>query len=97
MEKKWVLLSLGMLILFSFPIWCWNNTWETVSVNLDISVSQYCEDNGWTSEFMELPDWNELWTCFFVDGSFCDVWDYKDWNCKRWDNPVVVAKVSELW
>lgn len=89
MKSKIILLTIGLLFLF--VVWCWSNTEEVVKSN--DSASQYCEDNWGSLEFTELPDWNELWTCFFVDGSFCDIRDYKNWSCKPWDNATWISKI----
>lgn len=100
MREKSTTLFVCFLSIFLFTVWCWNKVSEEVDLNVlsnfGNSVSQYCEDNGWTSEFRELADWNDLGTCFFADWSFCDVWDYKSWSCNPGDNPVAKNNVENL-
>ena len=107
MREKSMALFICFLSVFLFSMWCWNKVTEEkkLSSNLDTnlnnnlgsnSASQYCEDNWWISEFRELSDWNELGTCFFVDWSFCDVWDYRSGSCMPGDNPVAKNNVEKL-
>ena len=94
MWKKTIYFLALLLPLFLLILWCWKEI--TNEIEITSSVFQYCENNWWTSEFRELSDWNELWTCFFLDGSFCDVWDYEEWFCKPGDNPVVKNNVEKM-
>lgn len=112
MKNRLAFLFICFLAVFLFVVWCWNNNYEEVAVeelstleldnalNLNSkansSVSQYCEDNWWISEFRELADWNELWTCFFVDWSYCDVWDYRGWSCNPGDNPIAKNNLEKV-
>ena len=91
MNYKLVLLLVPAFLCL-FVVWCWKDGWEKEEKNNDL-VFQYCEDNWGFLEFSELPDWNVLWTCFFSDGSFCDIRDYRDWSCKPWDNAVWINKI----
>ena len=45
-------------------------------------ASVYCEENGGTLKIETAEDWSQAWICMFEDGSYCEEWAYKNWECQ---------------
>ena len=75
------LLAIGALTITG----CDKNENSDENVGMANPASVYCVDQGGTIEIETAEDGGQIWLCMFNDGSYCEEWSFKNWECQQGD------------